>query len=225
MKEEITIKHSEFITHNVIHFVADKPEDFEFTPGQATELSIARDAWEDEKRPFTFTSLPGQEELEFTIKVYPSLDGVTKELPGLARGDTLIVRDVWGTINYKGPGVFIAGGAGVTPFIAIMKDLAEKGKLQGNKLLFANKTSRDIILEEQFEEWLGDDFINILSREETEKHAFGHIDKKFLREHIDDFYQYFYLCGPPEFMEVVEKALKELGMPREKLVKEGLEDE
>lgn len=225
MKEEITIKHSEFITHNVIHFVADKPEDFEFTPGQATELSIARDAWEDEKRPFTFTSLPGQEELEFTIKVYPSLDGVTKELPGLARGDTLIVRDAWGTINYKGPGVFIAGGAGVTPFIAIMKDLAEKGKLQGNKLLFANKTSRDIILEEQFEEWLGDDFINILSQEETEKHAFGHIDKKFLREHIDDFSQYFYLCGPPEFMEVVEKALKELGMPQEKLVKEGFEDE
>jgi ferredoxin-NADP reductase len=35
--------------------------------------------------------------------------------------------------------------------------------------------------------------------------------------------EYFYLCGPPEFMEAVEMALKELGMPAEKLVKEDLE--
>ena len=223
MQEEITIKHSDFITHNVLHFKTDKPEGYYFTPGQATELSISREGWKTEKRPFTFTSLPGEDHLEFTMKVYPSLEGVTKELPGLAKGDSFIVRDVWGTINYKGPGVFIAGGAGVTPFIAIFKDLAKKDALKGNKLLFANKTSRDIILKEEFEEWLGDNFINILSQEETSEYAFGHIHKKFLKEHIEDFSRHFYICGPPEFMETVEAALKELGMPEEKLVKEGLE--
>jgi len=222
MKEAITIKDSDFITHNVLHFIADKPEGFEFTPGQATELSIGKEEWKNEKRPFTFTSLPEEDQLEFTMKVYPSLQGVTKELPGLAKGDTFIVRDVWGTINYKGPGVFIAGGAGVTPFIAILKDLAEKGNLNGNKLIFANKTRRDIIMRDQFEEWLGDDFINILSQEKSEEYASGHINKEFLKKHIDDFSRYFYLCGPPEFMEVVEKDLKELGMPDGKLVKEGL---
>jgi predicted ferric reductase len=41
----------------------------------------------------------------------------------LKHGDELIIRDVWGAIEYKGEGVFIAGGAGVTPFIAILRQL------------------------------------------------------------------------------------------------------
>jgi len=223
MTQQSAIKEHNFITHNVIRFRMEKPEGYSFKPGQATEVSIDRKGWKEEKRPFTFTSLPGEKDLEFTIKIYPSLDGVTKELPGLTRGDQLLLRDVWGTIQYKGPGVFIAGGAGVTPFIAILKNLADQDQVNGNKLLFANKTSRDIILKEEFEAWLGDRFINILSNEETEEYAFGHIDKKFLKKHVSDFHQYFYLCGPPEFMEIVEKGLKELGMPEDKLIKEGLE--
>jgi hypothetical protein len=31
---------------------------------------------------------------------------------------------------YKGEGIFIAGGAGVTPFIAIFRDLHEQGKTE-----------------------------------------------------------------------------------------------
>jgi predicted ferric reductase len=41
----------------------------------------------------------------------------------------LIIRDVWGAIEYKGEGVFIAGGAGVTPFIAILRQLQADDKL------------------------------------------------------------------------------------------------
>jgi predicted ferric reductase len=45
-----------------------------------------------------------------------------QELGKLKHGDELIIR-VWGAIEYKGEGVFIAGGAGVTPFIAILRQL------------------------------------------------------------------------------------------------------
>jgi predicted ferric reductase len=61
-------------------------------------------------------------QLEFTIKIYDSHKQVTKELAKLKHGDELIIRDVWGAIEYKGE-VFIAGGAGVTPFIAIFRKL------------------------------------------------------------------------------------------------------
>jgi predicted ferric reductase len=47
----------------------------------------------------------------------------------LKHGDELIIRDVWGAIEYKGEGVFIAGGAGVTPFIAILRQLQADDKL------------------------------------------------------------------------------------------------
>lgn len=206
------------VTHNVHHFNVEKPEGFTYTPGQATDLSIVKDGWQQEKRPFTFTSLPDADELQFTIKSYTDHDGVTNQLLHLQPGDTFEISDAWGTIEYKGEGVFIAGGAGVTPFIAILRDLKRHNTIGHNKLIFANKTTADIILKEEFEEMLGDNFINILSREKTGGHLYGKIDKAFLQQHITYFSQPFYVCGPDAFNEAVLGALKELGANPDALV-------
>jgi ferredoxin-NADP reductase len=135
----ISIEHS---THDVLHIVTDKPKGMDFAPGQATEISIDKEGWQNEGRPFTFTSLPTDDFLEFVIKTYPSHKGVTDELLDLKAGDTLIVNDVFGAIAYKGEGTFIAGGAGITPFISIFRDLKTHNKLGDNKLIFANKTKK-----------------------------------------------------------------------------------
>src|SRR6266516_5523661 len=101
------------VTHNVKRFTVEKPPGYSFKPGQATEVSINTPSLKEEKRPFTFTCLPESENLEFTIKIYDDHDGVTKALGKLKEGDELIIRDVCGAIIYNGPGIFIAGGAGV----------------------------------------------------------------------------------------------------------------
>ena len=113
------------VTHNVRRYTLEKPAGYSFKPGQATEVSLDEEGWRDKKHPFTFTALADAPNLEFTIKSYFDTggDGVTERLYGYKPGQSLILRDVWGTITYKGPGVFIAGGAGVTPFIAILRDL------------------------------------------------------------------------------------------------------
>lgn len=206
------------VTHNVHHFNVEKPEGFNYAPGQATDLSLIKDGWQQEKRPFTFTSLPGDDHLQFTIKSYTDHDGVTNQLLKLQPGDAFEISDAWGTIKYKGEGVFIAGGAGVTPFIAILRNLKAQNAVGHNKLFFANKTVGDIILKEEFEEILGDNFINILSQEKTSEHLFGKIDKAFLQERITDFSQPFYVCGPDAFNEAVLGALKELGANPDALV-------
>ncbi len=107
------------ITHDVLQIFTEKPQELSFTPGQATEISINKEGWQNEKRPFTFTSLPNDDYLQFTIKTYPAHKGVTNELLQLKKNDELILHDVFGAIAYKNEGVFIAGGAGVTPFISI----------------------------------------------------------------------------------------------------------
>ena len=209
---------TEFVTHDTKRFVVEKPENYIFKPGQATELSINKSSWENKKRPFTFSSLNEDKVLEFTIKIYPEHNGVTEQLGKLYPGDQLILRDIWGTISYKGPGVFIAGGAGITPFIAIFRDLREKNQLQGNKLLFSNKISKDIILEKEFKEMLGENAIFILTREKKNSYEHGRINKEFLQKHINDFSQNFYICGPMQFIVDVKKALDELGAKPESVV-------
>ncbi|MEO8934443.1 MAG: flavodoxin reductase [Xanthomarina sp.] len=214
----ISIEHA---TPDVLHIVTQRPKDISFVPGQATEIFLSKDNWENEGRPFTFTGLPNENHLEFYIKTYPSHHGVTNQLLSLKSGEELIVNDVFGAINYKGEGTFIAGGAGVTPFIAILRDLRNKSKLGKNKLIFANKKKSDIILKSEFEEMLQNNFINILSEEETKEYAHGRITSDFIKNNCNSLNSYFYLCGPPPMMDAVEKQLKTLNVSDNLIVKEA----
>ena len=206
------------VTHNVKCFRLEKPEGYDFTPGHATDVSINKPGWEHEKRPFTFTALNDKPYLEFTIKRYTDHDGVTNHLHGLEKGDELIIRDVWGAIAYKGPGYFIAGGAGITPFIAILRELNRDGRLSGNKLLFANKTAADIIYEAELTSMLGNNFVNILSEETGSKYRHGHLDEDFLRKEIADFNAQFYVCGPDQMIADINGLLIKNGARPETVV-------
>ena len=107
MESIVKILSTRQVTHDVKSYRVEKPNDYRFEPGQATEVSINQDKWKSEKRPFTFTSLNDWPYLEFTIKSYHDHDGVTNALDTLKIGDELIIRDVWGAIAYKGEGYFI----------------------------------------------------------------------------------------------------------------------
>jgi ferredoxin-NADP reductase len=199
------------VTHDVRRFTVEKPEGYRFEPGQATLVSVNRPEWQTEKRPFTFTSLNEWPELEFTIKIYPDRHGVTDQLGRLEAGDELVIRKPWGTIRYQGPGTFIAGGAGVTPFIAILRRLAKDGALAGNTLLFSNKTGRDIILREEFEAMAGLACVFTVTDEPAPGLESRRIDRAFLEAKVADFSQHFYVCGPPQMVEDIKGHLAALG--------------
>lgn len=219
-KHIVKIKSIGKVTHDVLQIVTEKPQQFIFTPGQATEIFINRKDWQNKGRPFTFTSLPDDDYLQFTIKTYPERKSVTNELLHLKANDELILNDIFGTIAYKGKGIFIAGGAGVTPFISIFRHLQSINKAGVNKLIFANKTKADIILREEFETLLGENFINILSDEKATGYAHGFITEDFLKANISDFNQKFYVCGPPPMMVAIEKQLAGLRVNKQSVIKE-----
>lgn len=198
------------VTHDVRCFRLDRPENYHFKPGQVTEIAIDLPGFREEKRPFSFTSKIDDEFLEFVIKIY-NHNGVTQKLGELQAGDYLILHNVWGTINYKGPGVFIAGGAGITPFIAILRDLKSKNALTGNTLIFSNKTEQDIILKAEFEQILGSHFIITLTEENKPGYDYQVINEAYLNQKISDFDQYFYICGPDPMVESIKQALTNLG--------------
>ncbi|WP_262245667.1 flavodoxin reductase [Parapedobacter soli] len=198
-------------THDVKRFRLEKPSGYSFIPGQATEVTINKEGWLDKRNPFTFTSLNAWDFLEFTIKIYDEHQDVTHQLGLLEPGDELILHDVWGAIQYKGEGTFIAGGAGVTPFIAIFRQLHEDKTIGANKLLCSNKTVADIILKDEFTDMLGENFINTITAENAAGYDHGRIDEAYLKEKIRDFNQQFYVCGPDEMIAAIQQALGNLG--------------
>ncbi len=214
---------TEMVTHDVKRFHLEKPKNYNFTQGQATDVSINKPDFKDRKNPFTFTSQPEDNYLEFTIKMYPEHeDGITKHLKDVNKGDELILHEVFGAIHYKDKGVFIAGGAGITPFISILRMLRKKKELKGNTLIFSNKTEKDIILRDEFDKMKDEGLkvIYTLTREKNSKYESGHVDENFLKEHINDFNQHFYICGPIRMVGELQHIVRKLGADSDSVVVE-----
>lgn len=214
----LKIRNTHYITHNVKRFVLQKPSGFEYNPGQSAHISINLPEWKDQKRPFTFTSLQHWDYIEFIVKIYEDHNGMTQQMGKLNEDDELILHDIFGTIHYKGPGIFIAGGTGITPFIAIFRALYESGNLRNLALLYSNKTKDDIILHDELTKMLGPAYRNVFTQEGVIGFRERRIDRKFLIENIGDFSFRFYVCGPKIFTEEICDALINLGADPEYLI-------
>ena len=201
------------LTRDVHRFRLSRPDGFAYESGDATELALDRDGWRDEARPFTMTSLPDEDSLEFTIKRYPDHDGVTCRIHELLVGEAICIAEPFRTFRYKGRGVFIAGGAGLTPFLAILRDLKSRNELAGNTLVFANKTEQDIICRDELDKMPGLKVVHVLSEERRSGMHHGLVDEDLLGEVTGgDLDRQFYVCGPPPMMEAVKGHLAAAGV-------------
>jgi hypothetical protein len=218
MEKEYIVKilKTGFVTHNVKSFIFEKPEGYQFIPGQATDTSINTNELKNEKRSFTFTSKNGDLILEFTMKRY---DGMTKKFHELNPGDEIIIREPFGTIHYENPGIFLAGGAGITPFLSIFRNIGTEEAAK-SRLIFSNKTHKDIICERELKEMLGENVLFLLTEEKRKGYVSKKISKSLLKKQITDFQQNFYICGPKEFVKDIKKYLIKLGAHEERIIVE-----
>ncbi|GGL74653.1 FAD-binding oxidoreductase [Wenxinia marina] len=224
MAHTLTLQSVAPVTHDTHHLIFDRPEGYSWTPGQATLLSLDQEGWRDEKRPFTFVSSPDARTVEFVIKSYPDHDGVTKRIAQLSPGDTVIVRSTWGAIEDRGPGTFLAGGAGITPFIGILRERARQGGAGGSTLIFSNATEKDIILRQEWEGMEGLRTVFTLTEEEVPGLEHGQIDGPFLDRHVTDWDGVFYVCGPRKMEDTLIEVLKGRGVPSQRIISEDHPD-
>ncbi|MHA6326804.1 FAD-binding oxidoreductase [Roseivivax sp. CAU 1753] len=224
MSHTLTLKSIDPVTHDTHHLVFDRPEGFDFEPGQAVDLALDRDGWRDKQRPFTFTSLPDDDTLEFVIKSYPDHDGVTEQIGRMQAGDRVIIDDPWGAISDQGAGWFIAGGAGVTPFIAILKQrLRDNGTLEGSTLIFSNKAERDIILRDTFEQMTGLTCVFTVTEQSDSPLCMGKIGREMLAQHVTPGEGVCYVCGPDAMLDDISAALKDIGVQDADIVTEDFD--
>lgn len=214
----VKILASNYITHNVKRFVVEKPVGFQYQSGENVMIAINKTGWESQQRAFSFTSLNEWPYLEFIIKIYDDHNSVTKELGRTNAGAELLLFNVFGSIHYKGPGVFIAGGSGITPFISIFRDLYMNGVIKGNKLILSNKSAEDIIMPYELHHMLGSNFMNVFTRQGVIGFLDRRIDRRMLIRLVGDFSTHFYVCGPRKFVEEITGYLVSFGANPETII-------
>jgi ferredoxin-NADP reductase len=165
-------------------------------------------------RWFTIASAPYERHVRLTTR-FATKEGSTfkKALKALKRGDSIEVSDLDGDFvitDPKKPHVFIAGGIGITPFRAILKETAHAGTPLRATLLYAN---RDQVAAYKTE-------LDAMARRNPDfkiHHLFSpqRIDEDTVRNFVPDLKRpLFYVSGPEPMVEGVGKMLQKIGVPK-----------
>ncbi len=89
-RHRVRILGKERLNHDVTAWTVARPEGYAFVPGEACRLAVDADGWRDQDRPFTMSSLPDAESLEWVIKHYPAHEGMTQRMSSCEVGDELL---------------------------------------------------------------------------------------------------------------------------------------
>ena len=212
------------LTHDIHRLVLSGAK-LEYKPGQYVDIKIPDS---DEVRSFSMANLPG-DEIELMIKVYP--DGKFSSLlagDGIQEGQELEVTGPYGVFTLRDkserPLLFIGGGAGMAPILALLRSMAEKGTERPAVYYYGARGPSDLFhLDELAElerrlpnfrfvpalshceddtDWDGERGLitDVVSRLEEE---LGEVDA--------------YLCGPPPMVDAAIAMLDQGGVPESRV--------
>ena len=200
---------------------------FTFLPGQWIDCFVDIDG-KTEVAGYSMTSSP-TERGRFSIAVKLVGDNpVTDHLhEHAAVGDTLIVEGGSGDFHYTGdsahPLALIAGGIGITPIASIVRYIDKTDLQVPATLVYSASAPSELLFRHEFEAIAtrNSNFRTHLAvtRSHTEpwNGATGRIDAATLHAAGIDANHLCYICGPPEMIKAMLTALKEIGVPQERL--------
>src|SRR5450759_5357235 len=222
--KQVRVATLEALTHDIKRLVLSGAE-LDYKPGQYVDIKIPGS---DEVRSFSMANLPG-EQLELMIKLYP--DGKFSSLladGGIQEGHELEVTGPYGVFtlrqNSDRPLLFIGGGAGMAPILALLRSLAEQGSERRAVYYYGARGPSDLFhLDELAEleqrlpnfrfvpaltecdekvQWSGEQGLitDVVQRSEQE---LGEVDA--------------YLCGPPPMVDAAIALLEAKGVPESRV--------
>jgi predicted ferric reductase len=198
-----------------------------YAPGQFAFVRFKSAAVSSEEHHFTLSSSPARpESLSFTIKCSGDF---TADIGRLAPGDTAVIDGPYGLFSHLArasdgqPLVLVAGGIGVTPFLSMLRYLADTGDTRPVTLVWSARSRRELILEEELQALQarlpGCTFIGITSRESVPGWPAGRLDREALGRFLDgvDRGAACFVCGPGKMMDAATRELAALGFTRSRI--------
>jgi propane monooxygenase reductase subunit len=216
------------VTHDMRHLVLRlvEPGEIKFFPGQYVDITIPGTS---ETRSFSMANTSSRDggRLEFVIKVYP--DGLFSHFldTTLQVGDRLNLSGPFGVFTLREGDdalVFVGGGAGMAPILALLRSMAERGIARNATYYYGARGRRDLCFEAELraleaklpnfryipalsEPAPGDDWEGEtgLITDVVKRHAAG-----LAGAHA-------YVCGPPPMVEAALPLLATLGVAEERI--------
>ncbi|HET6511136.1 MAG TPA: FAD-dependent oxidoreductase [Candidatus Kapabacteria bacterium] len=211
------------VAQGTLAFEFEKPADYQFTAGQATDWTLidpAETDTEGNSRSFSIAAAPEEAVVRIATRMR---DTAFKRCLGkMEPGDKLQMDDPWNEFVLESgdarEAVMLCGGIGVTPFYSMLKHAVLARESRKLILFFSNKTVKDApFREELLTMATQNDAIRII---ETLNEASddwsgerGFIDRAMIGRHVKDVTNsVFYIAGPPQMVAAMKAMLLESGV-------------
>lgn len=186
---------------------------FKFEPGQFAIINFLNYHLYS-AHPFSFSASPNGEYIRFSIR---KSGDFTDHVPELKVGTSVIIDGPLGVFTEKSAKkskfLFIAGGIGITPIMAMSESISKKN--QNAVLLYANRQPDSIVFKNVLEKLKLKIFYFISESDGPypgPNYEKGRISKEKIAELVPDFLdREIYVCGPPPMLNAIVKSLHELG--------------
>ena len=222
--EELTVETLEPLTHDIYRLVLDATE-LNYRPGQYVDIQIPGS---EDIRSFSMANLPANGKLEFMIKAYP--DGKFSSLltdGEIQEGHQLQVTGPYGVFTLRRndrPLLFIGGGAGMAPILALLRSLADQGSERTAVYYYGARGPQDLFHIEELRELEGRlanfTFVPALSDCDEEEDWSG--ERGLITDVVARCEQELgemdaYLCGPPPMVDAAIAMLDANGVPEDRV--------
>jgi len=194
-----------------------------YKPGQFMIVQLIRDGKVSEPHPFTISSSPSRDKLSISVK---SVGDFTSTIGDTKISDGAYIDAPYGVFSFFNHDardlVFIAGGIGITPFMSMLRYIYDRRLERNVTLIWGNKTEEDIVFRDELESIAAKmpslKVVHVMSKQNDWSGEKGYIDAEKLKKYVSDFQVgQFFICGPPPMMTSVEKALRDLGVPKKRI--------
>lgn len=186
-----------------------------FLPGQYANIAVPGSG---QHRSYSFSSASGAARMSFLIKHVP--DGLMSSwLQTAQAGQALELTGPLGSFYLRAvqrPLLFLAGGTGLAPFLAMLETLAEQGSTQPVHMIYGVTRDQDLVMVEQLQAYAqrlpGFTFTTCVAGGSTQHPQQGYVTDHMPLPVLHDGNVDVYLCGPPPMVDAVQKHFKAQGI-------------
>jgi len=222
----VPLRRRELVAEGTAAFYLEKPADFIHRAGQNAVFTLVElsesDSW-GPGRTFSIASAPREPELMIVTRLR---DTAFKRALATAAPGTLIRVDGPNGVmvlheDAARPAVFLAGGIGITPFLAMARDAAERRLPHRITLFYSNRRPEDAAFLDELRalEQSNPNYRLVTTMSQAEKSSKpwkgerGQIRPEMLKRYLSDLRSpIYYFAGPHGMTMAMELMLGELGV-------------
>ncbi|MFM0505487.1 benzoate 1,2-dioxygenase electron transfer component BenC [Paraburkholderia caffeinilytica] len=186
-----------------------------FLPGQYVNIDVPGSG---QHRSYSFSSAPGESTISFLIKKIPG--GVMSTwLESAQAGNKVELTGPLGSFYLRAverPLLFLAGGTGLAPFLAMLEVLARANSQQKVHLIYGVTRDLDLVQVDAIDAYVARlpnfTYSTVVADADSAHPRKGWVTQHIPAEAVNEGDVDVYLCGPPPMVDAVRKHFDDNGV-------------